>query len=129
LSCQPSSRAWRPQPRGGWPGHWPGRRRHAGSLWFGWSGRRAPEASTIPSLAEFREVTYATIDLAEADYRRFYLGFANGALYPLLLYRLGQVNFRQDDYTGYRTVNEHFARTLAPLLRGDDLVWVHDYQL
>jgi len=100
-----------------------------GTLWFGWSGRRAPETSTQPTITEVRGVTYATIDLGEADYRHFYVGFANGALYPLLLYRLGQVSFQQDDYTGYRTVNTAFATALAPLLRGDDLIWIHDYQL
>jgi len=100
-----------------------------GTLWFGWSGRRGPETSTQPTITEVREVTYATIDLAEADYRRFYVGFANGALYPLLLYRLGQVSFRQDDYAGYRTVNEAFAAALNPLLRDDDVIWIHDYQM
>jgi trehalose 6-phosphate synthase len=100
-----------------------------GTIWFGWSGRRGSVTSTQPTIAEVREVTYATIDLAEADYRRFYVGFANGALYPLLLYRLGQVSFRQDDYAGYRAVNEAFASALYPLLRGDDLIWIHDYHL
>ena len=100
-----------------------------GSLWFGWSGRRAQVTSTRASVTTVRDVSYATIDLAEADYRRFYAGFANGALYPLLLYRLGQINFRQDDFAGYRLVNEAFAKALAPLARHDDLIWIHDYQL
>ena len=30
---------------------------------------------------------------------------------------------------GYRRVNALFARRLAPLLRPDDIVWVHDYHL
>lgn len=100
-----------------------------GSLWFGWSGRRAPATSTEPTIVEGGGVTYATIDLGEADYRRFYTGFANGALYPLLLYRLGLMAFRQADYEGYRTVNRAFATALVPLLRPDDLIWVHDYQM
>jgi trehalose 6-phosphate synthase len=100
-----------------------------GTLWFGWSGRRGSTTSAAPSITTLRDVTYATMDLSEADYRRFYVGFANGALYPLLLYRLGQVSFRQDDYAGYRAVNDAFAANLMPLLRDDDQVWVHDYQL
>ena len=100
-----------------------------GSIWFGWSGRRGPTTSTRPSITEVRGITYATIDLAEADYRHFYVGFANGALYPLLLYRLGQVSFQQDHYAGYRAVNVAFATALVPLLRDDDLIWIHDYQL
>ena len=73
--------------------------------------------------------TYATIDLTEAEYRSFYVGFANGALWPLLHFRLGLVEFRREDYEGYRAVNRRFAASLARLLRKDDLVWVHDYHL
>lgn len=100
-----------------------------GTLWFGWSGRRAPVTAAQPNVEVVRGITYATIDVGEADYRRYYIGFANGALYPLLLYRLGLMSFRQDDYAGYRAVNEAFAMALVPLLRDDDLIWIHDYQL
>ena len=101
----------------------------SGVLWFGWSGHRAAETATEPTVVEGRGVLFATIDLGEADYRRYYNGFANGALYPLLLYRLGLMAFRQEDYTGYRVVNRAFAAALVPLLQSDDLIWVHDYQL
>jgi trehalose 6-phosphate synthase len=100
-----------------------------GSLWFGWSGRRAAAASETPRIAEAHGVTFATIDLGETDYRHFYSGFSNSTLYPLLLYRLGLVSFRQEDYAGYRAVNRAFAVAVAPLLRPDDLIWIHDYQL
>jgi len=50
-------------------------------------------------------------------------------LWPLLHYRLGLVEFRREDLDGYLEVNAAFAQTLAPLLRPDDLVWVHDYHL
>ncbi len=100
-----------------------------GTLWFGWSGRRAPITNTEARLQVAAGTTYATIDLSDADYRAFYLNFANGALWPLLHFRLGLVNFRRDDYERYRAVNRRFAEALAPLLREGDLVWVHDYHL
>src|SRR5580704_7812328 len=100
-----------------------------GSLWFGWSGGRASVTASRPVIKEAGGVTYATIDIGENDYRRYYVGFANGTLYPLLLYRLGLVNFRQEDYAGYRAVNRAFAVALAPLLKPGDLIWIHDYQL
>jgi len=74
-------------------------------------------------------ITYATIDLTEADYRAFYVSFANGALWPLLHFRLGLVAYSGEDYEAYRAVNRRFAQALAPLLRPDDLIWVHDYHL
>jgi trehalose 6-phosphate synthase len=100
-----------------------------GSLWFGWSGRRSGETTIEPRVHRADGITYATIDFSEADYRAFYVGFANGALWPLLHFRLGLVNFRREDYEGYRSVNRQFAESLTPLLRSDDLIWVHDYHL
>jgi len=100
-----------------------------GTLWFGWSGKRATATGTVPTVQESHGITYATIDLGETDYRRFYVGFANGALWPLLHFRLGLMDFQREDYEGYRAVNRAFAEALAPLLRPDDLVWLHDYHL
>ena len=94
----------------------------------GAAGARA-QPTVEPRLHRTDGITYATIDFSEADYGAFYVGFANGALWPLLHFRLGLVNFKREDYEGYRSVNRQFAESLAPLLRSDDLVWVHDYHL
>ena len=100
-----------------------------GSLWFGWSGRRSGATRATPHIQQADGVTYATIDLSEADYRAFYVSFANGALWPLLHFRLGLITFRGEDYESYRAVNRRFAEALVPMLRPDDLIWVHDYHL
>lgn len=100
-----------------------------GTLWFGWSGRTAPETSGEPRIVEGGGVQYATIDLGTQDYQRFYVGFANSSLWPLLHFRLGLMRYRREDFDGYLEVNAAFAAALVPLLREDDLVWVHDYHL
>ena len=100
-----------------------------GTLWFGWSGKRSGTPAPEARQQRADGTTYATIDLTEAEYRSFYVGFANGALWPLLHFRLGLVDFRREDYEAYRAVNRRFAVSLARLLREDDLVWVHDYHL
>lgn len=99
------------------------------TLWFGWSGQIAEATSRTPTLTQRRNVTLATIDLGAEDYRRFYVGFANSSLWPLLHYRTGIMDYAREDYQGYRTVNRHFAAALSPLLRPDDIVWIHDYHL
>lgn len=99
-----------------------------GSLWFGWSGKRAG-GDAAPRIQRADGVTYATIDLSEPEYRSFYVNFSNGALWPLLHFRLGLLHFRREDYDGYRAVNRRFAQALARLLSPDDLIWVHDYHL
>jgi trehalose 6-phosphate synthase len=100
-----------------------------GSLWFGWSGRRSANADATAHIQQADGISYATIDLTEHEYRAFYLNFANGALWPLLHFRLGLLSFHREDYDGYVAVNRRFAEALKPLLRPDDLIWVHDYHL
>ena len=99
------------------------------TLWFGWSGETAEATAAEPTVTQFGKLTLATIDLGRDDYRRFYQGFANATLWPTLHYRLGLAQFDRQDYIGYRAVNAAFAVALAPLLRDDDLVWVHDFHL
>jgi trehalose 6-phosphate synthase len=100
-----------------------------GSLWFGWSGRLSAEPSARPALLQARGVTYATVDLTADAHRRFYVGFSNGALWPLLHFRMGLMHFRREHYAGYLAVNATFASTLGPMLLPDDMVWAHDYHL
>ena len=100
-----------------------------GSIWFGWSGKRAEETSTTANLNTVDGVTYATVDIAERDYQKFYVGFANGALWPLFHFRTGLLRFNRPEYEAYRLVNRAFAEALLPLLKPDDLIWIHDYQL
>ena len=71
-----------------------------GSMWFGWSGRLSSEPSLQPALVEARGVTYAMVDLTSEAHRAFYVGFANGALWPLLHFRLGLMHYRREDYRG-----------------------------
>jgi trehalose 6-phosphate synthase len=100
-----------------------------GTLWFGWSGKTARHTSTFAHTVESGGLTYATIDLGEADYKAFYLGFSNGTLWPLFHMMPGHAIFDRGDYASYREVNQAFAATLLPLLKPDDLIWIHDYQL
>ena len=100
-----------------------------GTLWFGWSGRVVEQPAAAPRQMEAGGITYATIDLEEEAYRAFYLGFSNGTLWPLFHMMPGDTIFERAQYAVYREVNARFAASLLPLLRPDDLVWIHDYQL
>lgn len=102
-----------------------------GGLWFGWSGEVCCEdgaAGQPRSLTQGR-TTYVTTDLSRQDYDEFYNGFSNSTLWPLFHYRLGLLEVSRVSYAGYLRVNARFARALAPLLRPDDVIWVHDYHL
>jgi trehalose 6-phosphate synthase len=101
----------------------------AGGLWFGFSGSISERPSLIPALTTVGEVTAATLDLSRRDFDEYYIGYANRVLWPLFHYRPSLIGYSRRDAAGYVRVNETFARALLPMLRPNDLVWVHDYHL
>ncbi len=100
-----------------------------GGLWFGWSGRSVTEASGRVHEISDGNIRYVTLDLSKPDLDTYYNGFSNRALWPLLHFRLDLVDYDRRKREGYWKVNALFADTLAPLLREDDTVWIHDYHL
>src|SRR5277367_5144167 len=100
-----------------------------GTLWFGWSGKTAPQAERDVKIVEHKGVEYATFDLSEDIYKKFYVGFSNSTLWPLLHFRLNVIEFHREQLEGYRAANEAFAEALVNLVKPDDVIWVHDYHL
>lgn len=103
---------------------------HHGGLWFGWSGEVA-EGDRVPppKVVAHGNLTMVTTALTRQDYDEFYNGFSNSTLWPLFHFRLGLLEVSRRSYEGYLRVNAAFAAQLAPMLRPDDIVWVHDYHL
>ncbi|TWT21752.1 alpha,alpha-trehalose-phosphate synthase (UDP-forming) [Luteimonas wenzhouensis] len=100
-----------------------------GGVWFGWSGKVVRDASGRLHEQTDGDVRYVTMDLNRPDHDAYYNGFANRTLWPLLHSRLDLVDYARETRAGYRRVNLLFAEKLAPLLRDDDLLWIHDYHL
>jgi trehalose 6-phosphate synthase len=101
-----------------------------GGVWFGWSGKVAPGAADQPThIVQADQVVYATVDLSPEEHDRYYNNFANGVLWPLLHTMPDLVAFDRQDAVAYRAVNARMADALLPLLRPNDLIWVHDYHL
>ncbi|MFJ2986471.1 alpha,alpha-trehalose-phosphate synthase (UDP-forming) [Collimonas sp. NPDC087041] len=103
-----------------------------GGLWFGWSGKTVPDG--MPGEGKLNvhaagAVTLAELDLSEEDVDAYYRGYSNGVLWPVFHYRLDLAQLESGYLSGYRRVNRLFARKLAPLLKEDDLIWIHDYHL
>ena len=101
-----------------------------GGIWMGWSGKssgdREPEAL---SLQTHGNITYALTDLTDTDVEEYYHGFANRVLWPICHYRLDLAEYGRKEMAGYFRVNRFFAQRLAPMLKEDDVIWVHDYHM
>nr|WP_233092599.1 trehalose-6-phosphate synthase [Paracoccus sp. IB05] len=101
-----------------------------GGIWMGWSGGSSGAEEPGPlSLHEDGAITYALSDLSERDLSEYYNGFANSVLWPICHYRIDLTDYSRRDAEGYFRVNRFFAQRLAPLIRPDDLIWIHDYHL
>ena len=103
--------------------------KESGGLWFGWSGKVSGDTRIATRQVERGRIAATTADLSSEDYEEYYNGFANRTLWPLFHYRIDLTRFDRDDYQGYIRVNQRFAHALKPLLKADDLLWVHDYHL
>jgi len=97
-----------------------------GGLWFGWSGT-AGDASAPPAHRVEGGVEYLTLDLTDEEIARYYEGFCNRTLWPIMHGLPQRADLRTGEYDTWRAVNARFASTLAALLLPSDLVWVHDY--
>ena len=82
-----------------------------------------------PRTVQSGRVSYVLTGLTQEELAGYYAGFANRTLWPLFHYRLDLTTFDHDWWATYRRVNQRFAEELAPRLRPDDLVWIHDYHL
>ncbi len=100
-----------------------------GGIWFGWSGQISDDTPGPPKISQHDKISYVTLALLRDDYEEYYNGFANRVLWPILHYRLDLAEFTRRDLSGYFRVNEYFARNIENLLRGDDIIWIHDYHL
>ncbi len=96
------------------------------SLWFGWSGEVKPaDQATVAS----QTGRIVTVPLTPSEHERYYLGYANSVLWPVFHNRLDVAQFEAGFFEQYIGVNRRLAALLQPLVRADDIIWVHDYHL
>lgn len=101
-------------------------------LWFGWNGEIVEDDAIDRAgvnLERSGNVTVATVPLSERDYENYYLGYANRVLWPVFHYRLDLAEFDNAALSGYKAVNQRFAKSIAALVDPADVIWIHDYHL
>lgn len=99
-------------------------------LWVGWPGATVtPEREGLVREYGEKQFKAAPVFLAEESMEGFYHGFCNRTLWPLFHYFPSLTRYEEDYWEQYKQVNRAFCGSVAEVLRPDDLVWVHDYQL
>lgn len=103
-----------------------------GGLWVGWPGELGglSNAERAKCEADLELRGLAPVDVPASELTRYYDGFSNGVLWPLLHYLLDKVRLdAHGEWEAYRRVNERFADAICERYREGDTIWVHDYQL
>ena len=114
-----------------WPPRFPTPTRRATA-----SGSAGPAALTS-RLDDRRRLTrrlrdayrFSPVYLTDEQVQRYYYGFSNGALWPLCHFFEAHVVYDDDEWEAYVEVNRLFCDAVAEEVRGDELIWVHDYHL
>lgn len=83
----------------------------------------------VSPLMEKYDFTAVPLFIDKPLYKDYYNGFSNSVLWPLFHYFPSVAEYQSNYFDAYTQVNLQFADALAPLLRPDDVIWIHDYQL
>ena len=89
---------------------------NTGGMWFGWSGKVLEPADGgrpgegVMHRHQAGPVRLVTVDLSSEDHDAYYLGYANGVLWPVFHYRLDLADFDAGYIAGYLRVNQQSGR-------------------
>ena len=117
-------RRWHPSPGGLVSALTPALRGREG-VWIGWANQ--PEEIEFP--AEHEGVALKGVSIDAQEYDDFYLGFANGTLWPLYHDAIRTPSFERSWWRAYVAVNRRYAEASASAAALGATVWVHDYHL
>jgi len=101
--------------------------RKRGGTWIGWPGTDLREGEELPTSGEAYRI--APIVLSETEITRYYHGFSNRTLWPLMHSLSSRAKFEGRDWQTYKLVNDRFGLTATIEAADAGFVWVHDYQL
>ncbi len=101
--------------------------RKRGGTWVGWPGLALREDERIERQGQPYRVS--PVALTDTEINRYYHGFSNRTLWPLLHSMPERARFDRRDWSSYERVNRRFAEAVAGEVEGAALAWIHDYHL
>ncbi len=98
-------------------------------VWLEWQDHPPEREGLAPETSKLAPSSSSQSICPKKKWHDFYVSFCNRTLWPLFHSFPAQVRVVSSEYRTYRRINRYFAAQLAPLLKANDLVWVHDYHL
>jgi trehalose 6-phosphate synthase/phosphatase len=75
------------------------------------------------------DFTILPVFVDDKVYADYYNGFSNSTIWPLFHYFPTLTEYEKQYFDAYYQVNQKFADTINQIIRPDDVIWIHDYQL
>jgi len=97
-------------------------------IWLGWSGAERDPGLRL-RVEDAEAFTRAQFDYPPTWRQRFYAGFCNRALWPLLHGFTERVRYSDDEWQCYLQANRAYARLVTEAAGGDAQVWIQDFHL
>ena len=95
-----------------------------------WVGKGDHEADQMNSLEEVRDTfELVPVKIPDSVNEKFYGGFCNDLIWPLFHYFPSMAVFGHGYFESYKKANQLFYKELKKIIRPDDFIWIHDYQL
>lgn len=101
-------------------------------IWFGWPGIASDLLTSDHKHAIAKELHNRgchPVYLSSKNIHDFYSGFSNKTIWPLFHYFSEFTSIEKHYWESYQAVNQLFCDELVKQVTGDDIIWVHDYQL
>jgi trehalose 6-phosphate synthase/phosphatase len=98
-------------------------------LWIGVADFPQKDLELVHEELAGADFTIVPIFVNKIQYKDYYNGFSNSVLWPLFHYFPSLADYQTHYFDAYHNVNKAFADKLLPLLKPDDIIWIHDYQL
>jgi len=99
------------------------------AAWVGWPGVTVPPHREEVVAQSLSELDCHPVFMSERLVERFYEGFANKTLWPLMHTFPMYTKYSEREWGAYQEANELFCEAVAGLAQPDDKIWVHDYPL
>ncbi len=99
-------------------------------IWIGWPGEDITnewEREAIRS--DLMQRNLVPVFLTEREIDLYYEGYSNKTIWPHFHYFTEYTVYNDEMWQAYQEVNFKFFQAVESILREDDMVWVHDYQL
>ena len=101
-------------------------------LWIGWSGIARDEMSKDNMqdiIAQLERLKNYPVFLSQSQIESYYDGFCNKTIWSLFHSFTQYTIYDNVLWDEYKKVNKIFCQTILAIIKPDDIIWIHDYQL